>query len=107
MTSVTSVAANARSLNLLAGKPFEFVARPSIVNVYIVAAAVGLNADVLIGGESIMSDEEVSGANRFPQVNTDLTVRHGGSPGDRLFIALRNTTGTAIIGSVLVEVLPI
>ena len=105
MTVVQSVAANTRTANILAGKPFEFVARPSIVNVYAVAAAVGLNIDVLIGGESIMSDEEMSGANRFPQTNTDLTVRHGGSPGDRLFIALRNTTGVAIIGSILVEVL--
>ena len=71
------------------------------------AAAVGLRADVLIGGDSIMSDEEVSGANRFPQTNTDLTARHGGSPGDRLFIALRNTTGAAIVGNTLVEVLPL
>lgn len=107
MSDVRSVAANARTVNILAGKPFEFVAQPSIINIYIVAAAVGLRADVLIGGESVMSDEEVSGANRFPQVNTDLTVRHGGSPGDRLFIALRNTTGAAIVGNTLIEVLPL
>jgi len=107
MSDVQSVAANTRTANILAGKAFEFVARPSIVNIYIVAAAVGVNADVLIGGESIMSDEEVSGANRFPTVNQDLTVRHGGSPGDRLFLALRNTTGAAIVVSTLVEVLPL
>jgi len=107
MSDVQSVAANTRTANILAGKPFEFVAQPSIVNVYIVASAVGLRADVLIGGDSVMSDEEVSGANRFPQTNTDLTVRHGGNPGDRLFIALRNTTGAAITGNTLVEVLPL
>jgi len=107
MSDVQSVAANTRTANILAGKPFEFVGRASIVNVYIVASAVGLRADVLIGGESVMSDEEVSAANRFPQTNSDLSVRHGGSPGDRLFIALRNTTGAAITGNTLVEVLPL
>jgi len=66
-----------------------------------------MNLDVLIGGESIMSDEEVSGANRFPQTNTDLTVRHGGNPGDRLFIAARNTTGASITLNLLVETLPL
>lgn len=107
MSDVQSVAANTRTPNILAGKAFEFAARPSIVRIYIVAAAVGINADILIGGESIMSDEEVSGANRYPQVNTDLTAQHGASGGDRLFIALRNTTGVPIIVNTLVEVLPL
>lgn len=107
MSDVRSVAANTRTLNILAGKPFEFAAAPSIVNVYIVASAVGLNVDILIGGESIMSDEEVSGANRFPQTNTDLTARHGANLGDRIFIALRNKTGVAITANTLVEVLPL
>jgi len=107
MSDVRSVAANTRTPNILAGKAFEFVAKPSVVNIYIVAAAVGMRADVLIGGESVMSDEEVSGANRFPLTDSDLTVRHGGAPGDRLFIALRNATGGALIVQTLVEVLPL
>jgi len=107
MSTVISIAANTRSANLLAGKAFEFAPAPSIVNVYAVAAAVGVNLDVLIGGENVMNDEEVSGANRFPQTNTDLTVRHGASIGDRIFIAGRNTTGAAIVLSLLVEVLPL
>lgn len=107
MSDVQSVAANTRTANILAGKAFEFASRPSIVRFYIVAGAVGVRADILIGGESIMSDEEVSGANRYPQVNTDLTAQHGASGGDRLFLALRNTTGVAITVQTLVEVLPL
>lgn len=107
MSDVRTVAANTRTANILAGKPFEFAAAPSIVNIYIVASAVGLRADVLVGGESVMSDEEVSGANRFPQVNTDLTVRHGANAGDRIFIALRNATGAVLTGNTLVEILPL
>jgi len=107
MSDVQTVTANTRTANILAGKPFEFAAQPSIINIYIVGAAAGLHADVLIGGESIMSDEEVSAANRFPVTNEDLTARHGANAGDRIFIALRNTTGAAIVGRTLVEVLPL
>jgi len=107
MSDRRSIAANTRSGNILAGKPFEFVARAAIINVYIVAAAVGINADVQVGGESIVQDEEVSGANRFPQTDTDLFTRHGGLPGERIFISLRNTTGAAVIVNTLVEVLPL
>lgn len=107
MTSVSSIAANTRSANILAGLPFEFIVRPSIVRVYAAAGAVGLNMDFLLGGESIISDSEMSGANRFPIRNEDLLGEHGGLPGERLFIALRNTTGAAIVGNVLVDVLPL
>jgi len=107
MSDNRSVAANTRTTNILAGKPFEFVGPPSIINFYIVAAAVGINVDVQVGGESIVQDEECSGANRFPQTNTDLFTRHGGLPGERIFISLRNTTGAAIVVRTLVEVLPL
>jgi len=107
MTDRRSVAANTRTVNILAGLPFEFVVHPSIVRVYAVAAAVGMNADVLIGGESMVSDTEVSGANRFPIRNEDLLIEHGGLPGERIFFAWRNTTGAAIVGQLMVDVLPL
>lgn len=107
MTDVRSVAANTRTTNVLAGLPFEFLAAASIVNFYAVGGAVGLNIDILVGGESIVSDSEVSPANRFPQTDTDLIARHGGLAGERLFVAWRNTTVGAIIGNLLVEVLPL
>lgn len=107
MTDVTSVAANTRTGNLLAGKAFEFAPSAAIVNIYATASAVGLNMDVLIGGENVLNDEEISSANRFPRTNEDLIVRHGASPGDRIFIAARNTTGGALTSNLLVEVLPL
>ncbi len=107
MTDIRSVAANARTVNVLAGLPFEFIVNPSIVRVYGVAAAVGLRMDFLLGGESLVSDREQTGANRIPVRNQDLVSEAGGLPGERLFIAWRNTTGAAIVGNLLVDVLPI
>jgi len=107
MTDRRSVAANTRTANVLAGLPFEFVVQASIVRIYATGSAVGLNADVLVGGESIVSDSEVSAANRFPVRDEDLLVEHGGLPGERIFLAWRNTTGAALTGQVLVDVLPL
>jgi len=108
MTSANnSVAANATTGNIMAGKVFEFVPAPSIIKVYINAAAVGMNADVLVGNESYLNDEEVSNANRFPIRNEDLLVELGALAGERIVIRLRNTTGAAIITNTLVEVQPL
>lgn len=107
MTDVQSVAANATTGNIFAGNVFEFLSLPSIVRVYIVAAGVGMNVDVLVGNESYASDQEVSGANRFPIRNEDLLVELGGLPGERIVVRLRNTTVGALIVQSLVEVLPV
>lgn len=105
MTDRRSVAANTRTTNILAGLPFEFVADDSIVRVFAAASAVGLNIDILVGGESVVSDSEMSAANRFPLRPDDMIAEIGGNAGDRIFVALRNTTGAAITGQVLVDVL--
>ncbi len=107
MTDIRSVPANTRTVNVLAGLPFEFVVAPSIVRVYAIAAVVGMNADVLIGGESLVSDSEVGAKAGFPTRQADLLMEHGGLPGERIFFAWRNTTGAAIIGQLLVDVVPL
>ena len=107
MTDRRSVAANTRTANVLSGLPFEFVVQPSIVRIYCTGSAIGLNVDVLVGGESLISDSEISAANRFPIRNEDLIMEHGGLPGERLFVAFRNTTGAAITSQLLVDVLPL
>ena len=107
MTDVQSVAANTTTGNIFAGNVFEFIASPSLVRFYLVAAAVGMNVDVLVGNESYASDQEISGANRFPIRNEDLLVELGALPGERIVVRLRNTTGAALVVQSLVEVLPV
>lgn len=102
-----SVGANTTTGNVMAGKTLEFVAEPSILNFYIVAAAAGIFATVVVGGEIVVDDQEVSQANRWPRLNEDLLARVGGSPGERIVVRLRNSTAGAIVVNSVVEVLPL
>jgi len=106
MTDRQAVAANTTVANVLAGKVAEFLSGPSIVRHYCTASAVGLNTSFLVGNESIIQDQEISAANRFPVVPDDFMAESGGVSGDRVIISYRNTTGAAITAFTRVEVEP-
>jgi len=105
-----SVAANAVSLNVLAGSPFEFIALPSIVNLAMTqagAAGSDITANFQIGGESIMNGGNVSDRTAFPTFRDDLAAMAGGSPGERLFLTFTNTTGGALVVQFIMEITPL
>jgi len=105
MTDVArSVGANAQTGNILDGKPEQFLTRNSAIAIYIVAAAAGIFATVLIGDSVVVEDQEVSGANRFPIRPDDLFARSGGAGGDLVFVRLRNSTGGAVVCTTVVDV---
>lgn len=106
MTDVRSVAANASVENILAGKLHEFLPEASIVTVAVAAAAVGMFASCLIGGESVVNDQEVSDSNRFPISPDDIFVQGAGFGGDRLLVGLRNSTAGAIVVKTQVTIEP-
>ena len=106
MSDNRSVAANASVENILSGKLHEFLPEASIVTVAISAAAVGMFASILVGGESIMQDQEVSSSNRFPITPDDIVAQGAGFEADRLIVSLRNSTGAAIIVRSTVTVEP-
>lgn len=106
MTDRRSVAANATEANVVSGKLHEFINQESIVRIYSTAAAVGMFISALVGGESVVQDQEVSAQNRMPIVPDDFVAEIGAVPGDRVLIAMRNSTAAAIIGFVRVEIEP-
>lgn len=106
MTDNQSVAANATVANALAGKVHEFLPEPSVVSLLAAAAAVGLNVSLLIGGEVVVDDQEISGINRFPIDPDDRVAVAAGFGGDRMILRYRNTTGAAIIVRSMVTVEP-
>ena len=97
ITNETSVAANSTSTNLLTGDLNEFLGRPSVASLFCTSAAVGIRAQLMIGGDVVIDDQPISDANRFPITPDDFLSRGGGLPGDRLTLRFRNTTVGAII----------
>ena len=105
MTVVQSIAANTLSANLIAGQANEFLAGPSIVNVYARSAAVGVNMIYQVGNEVFSQDQEVGATAGFPTRPDDFFVQGVGGPGERIIIQARNTTGAAVIVQLLIEII--
>jgi len=106
MTDVQSVAANATIANIVTGKVHEFLPEPSIVTIDASNDVVGGNISVLIGGEVLVDDQEVSNSARFPIEPDDRVAQGAGFGGDRLIVRLRNTTAGAILFKTKVTVEP-
>jgi hypothetical protein len=61
-----------------------------------VAAAVGINATLIIGGVAVLNDQPISQANRFPIIPDDIVTEEGPVIG-RMILTFRNTTAAAIL----------
>lgn len=106
----TSVPANGSSGNVLAGSPFEFAPKDSIIIMAAVQAGGTpgqITADFQIGGESLSVQANIPTANRFPQFNDDVFVKAGAVAGERLFLNYNNTTAGALNVDTLIDVMPI
>jgi hypothetical protein len=107
MTDRRSVGANAKVSGVFSGQLHEYVQSPGILRVYGTASAVGLNLTLNVGGDTLMNDQEVNSQNRMPIKPDDLILEHPVIPGDRIVADWRNTTGAAINGFLMAEVLPV
>jgi len=107
MTRVSSIAADTLSANLIAGEANEFLGGPSVVKVYARSAAVGLNMIFQVGNEVFSQDQEIGATAGFPTRPQDFFVQGVGGAGERIIVQLRNTTGAAIIGQLLIEVVQV
>lgn len=102
MAGQVSVAANAVSANQLAGLLYEILDRPANVLLAAAAAAVGINCNFLIGGVSVVQDQAISRANRYPILPDDAVTEEQGI--GRMILTFRNTTGAAIVVDWTVDV---
>lgn len=106
MSDRREVAANSVVENVLSGKLHEFLPSNSLVRLMATGEAVGIRVSMLIGGESVVQDQEVSGANRFPVFPDDIVTEAAGLPGDRITVSVRNTTAGALDSFITVDVQP-
>lgn len=91
-----SIAANTSTANLLAGLSYEFLGQPAHIVLAAVAAAVGIQCTFLVGnGITVVDDQPISTANRFPVLPDDILFEDDVPPG-RLLLRFRNTTVGAI-----------
>lgn len=102
-----SVAANATSANIMAGSLYEVLARPSVVEFGLVASNVGILATVMLGGEVLMQDQEISGANRYPIVPDDWILKAAGRAGSKIYITFRNRTAGALTVNAIINITPV
>ena len=107
MSDVRSVAANSVVENVLSGKLHEFLGENSSVRLLATGSAAGARVTILVGGESLVQDQEISAANRFPLFPDDFVVEGAGFSGDRMVLSLRNTTGVAITVQSVVDTDPL
>jgi len=103
-----SVAANTKTGNILADKVGRVITTPSAIRVFSVASAAGMRVTVLLGAETVVDDQEISRANRFPVIPDDLVQEFGASgPSDELMIFLRNTTVGTLTADTVVDIQPL
>ena len=99
-----SIAANSVSGNVLSGELFEFLPGNAAITLLAVAAAIGIRVTFTLGGQVLINDQPISGANRFPITPDDILTVIGGLAGERLFLEFRNTTGAAVLVDFAVKI---
>jgi len=105
MTDVArSVAADTTTNNILDGKPEVYLSRNSALAFYITTVTPGMFVTILVGDSVVVDNQEVSNANRFPIRPDDLFARSGGAAGDLVYVRMRNSTGTAVVATTVVDV---
>lgn len=102
--------ANETVENIIAGSQFEFLGRPSRVQVYS-AADLGdeVNLEVFFGQELQATPAPVPRVadGTGPTVPDDLVVDDVGAPGDRLVLRIVNTLGVAADVRTMVVITPV
>jgi len=102
ITPQVTTTAGVTSANLLAGSPFEFLTKRSVVSLYISSAAATTTAVFQIGGRTVFQGSLVPGTNRFPLRQEDGIVQARGLPGERLFLTV--TDPAAVLVRCIVDI---
>lgn len=92
MQDSVSVVANAVSANVVAGQLYEFANPGQLTTLSVAGSAIGLRVTMSIGGVTVVQDQAVNTANRFPLIPDDIMDVARGLAG-RIILTARNTTG--------------
>lgn len=96
MSDLSTLAANAVSANVASGKLYEAVPENSAVRLYATSSVADSRVSLSVGGQQVINDELLSGANRFPVIPDDLVTEVGGFAGEKIFLTFRAVTAASI-----------
>ncbi len=106
LSGSTTVAANTRSSNVVAGQQFEFVPYRSMVQLRVSSSADTILLDFQIGAVTIVSTALAPNSNRFPIIPDDVLAQAAALPGERLFLTFSNTTAGALTVKWALDIMP-
>jgi len=98
-----TVAANAPYTNLLAGSQFEYARSRGVASFGLTQAATGLFATIQAGADIIAEEFEPPILTRYPIIPDEMYFTDVVEAGDRLSVAVRNSTAGGIIARAVVQ----
>lgn len=102
-----SVGGSASVSNQLAGEFFEFLPYNAVVEVGLCQSATGLLIDLITGGDVVAKDAVPLIKATSPIYPDDFTLQDVVGAGERLVLAIRNTTGGALTLLYTVRITPL
>lgn len=93
----TSVAANSVNANLFAGSAFEYARFQSVLSLGHTQAATGNFATFNVGADVVVEEYEPPIATVYPVIPDDFYASDIAEQGDRIVLAVRNSTGGALV----------
>jgi hypothetical protein len=92
----TSIAANSNNANLFSGSAFEYARFRQIVNVGVCQSATGLFCTFNVGADVVVEEFEPPIQTRYPIIPDEFYAQDVADPGDRVVMAVRNSTAGAL-----------
>ena len=100
----TSVPANSVVENVLAGSAFEFARANILASMGITQASAGLFLTIQTGSDIVLEESEPAISTDYPIIPDEFYYQDVATPGDRIVVRLRNSTGGAIVAKTIVQV---
>lgn len=98
------IPANSTVENVIAGSQYEFARRRCIISGGIVGETAGLVGTINSGGDVVMEQFPLKALASFPVIPDDFVFTDVMEQGDRLSIAVQNTTGANIPCRVIIQI---
>ena len=97
MIKQTSVAANSTNPNVFTGSTFEYARGRQVVSLGVTAAATGTFCTFNVGADVVVEEFEPPIETVYPIIPDRFYAQDVAEQGDRYVLAVRNSTGAAII----------